>query len=65
VANLSSVDMAFDAPALWAGSPRVSGPNVPAPGTPLSVDLRLAFEGTSGVLYLEKRLTTHILACPQ
>jgi hypothetical protein len=25
----------------------------------------LAFEGTSGVLYLDKRLTTHILACPQ
>jgi hypothetical protein len=44
---------------------RVSGPNVPAPGTPLSVDLRLAFEGTSGVLYFERRLTTHILACPQ
>ena len=64
VANLSSVEMAYGVPPLWSAMPVVAGPTGSAPGTALALDIRLAFDGKSGPLWLEKRLTTIVQTCP-
>lgn len=65
VANLSSVEVASGRPPLWAWTApaqRLTGG--PTPGTPFHVDIHASFQGTSGPLFLERRLTTMVRACP-
>ena len=65
IANLSSVEVASSRPPLWAWTApaqRVAGG--PTPGTPFHVDLHASFQGTSGALFLNRRLTTTVRACP-
>ena len=65
IANLSSVEVASGRPPLWAWTAppqRLAGG--PTPGTAFHVDIHASFQGTSGPLFLERRLTTTVRACP-
>lgn len=62
--NYSSVLInQFFAPPLWETGLVVDG-TPPAPGTPLAFDFRLSFDGDSDNLFLDRRATTTVQACP-
>ena len=63
VANNSSVTVNTFAPPLWEATLGVTGAT-PSAGTALNFDIRLDYEGVSGPLYLDRRATTTIQACP-
>jgi hypothetical protein len=68
IANLSSVDFTWgcgfcDLPApVWSGAPTLGGGAAAA--DTLTMDVRLAFAGASGELFLERAVSTAIQACP-
>lgn len=65
VSNLSSVTVNTYAGPLWEATLGMAeGEEPPSVGTVLNFDVRLDYPGKSGNLYLEKRVSTSISACP-